>query len=1526
MQSSNSKRYQEEEEDEFFQKEKVLIANSKSGIEANLENVNGFITGLKFNQTLNEDLNSSISSIKKIDLYQPDDPFGFLTEEEKCVLNRSFSTIATNVNNEIKDNYRTPSIISLKNQKLNSPKESKQVVPDNDIILVSNENEKRQGNDEDDDVILVTELKQPGVLYPNNQIQEQNNFVPEKKKNYLNEIDNLINMDDFLSEISHELAAPIRGPRSSYLKKETEDIVSFFKYENYKLKEKNDVLMREKSKLENDLRNSLAEKNNSEKINIELKGIIELLQKEVETKVRLEQDFVDLTKKFETNENNYKDNFFEMTNLINTLHNKLKTYANDEQNYIILINELRKTIKNLSDNSKANVMNDENIFYFNGIEENSKKSILKVETACQVKECNGKGNIVPGRNWHNSEKNCPNKIDKNINCLTNDSESWNQEIEKLKAVIREQNLKIVEQNNQIIKLKNVEVFKFDQIQKNNMIDKLKELEDENIRFYQEIKHGIGKIQGLEEENKKLIVEKTELEKQKERLENRLSCSKSEVYDGTCSIKSFDEDSLKKCLKETMTEILKNGNSTPKDSKTSPKKKNIKTMDECPYCDKSFTNVKVHIGHMHKCKIYQLKTSLKQKTMSELNIDRFISVSSGILKKMSLEEFSSLAVSDKRHLSRLISQAYFKSILKSRVQTVFNWLERDTKGVKTLLVERLRNENKFHKFNISIILTNEEWKKILSKFINACGERKRLLSEIENFFSIKMKEHDIYCELKCITNWFKKETSRKTNSPFWKGQFKCFEKTCKNKYIMVIEKDPISENKDVFIKVYFDEKAIHGLLEKKYFCRGETRKKMALEVLSYGISNTLNKNVIENKKNSNFKNFKKKFSEFHQEFLKGLVLFPDQRSILKQISYEARHDSRISTDIYYDAEAAKNIFDILEFPEENRINGFIQEISLNPFGILFFQIFSPKFPIWFFDATGNVMKKVKGQKAAYLYSIVCHDKGNRNIVPVVEFITTCHSTLSISKYLFSIKSLISLHYKNYEDIPLPRVIVTDFSWPLINSVLETFNRISISTYLRLCFKKIIDREKFNEEFKNMIIPYLCSTHFIKNISKKAKKVKIDMQTRTAFIFSFTLIQNSTSIEEKENYLLIIYNMFNRLIIGDLNPNLFDDGFNNTLFRFSNNPVENWFGHLKNDLLKNEKKMVSEYSSIVMNSIRSKYYLYYDNSDLKNHTKDYNKKYSKKNIKAKFEIWKKNQEIKRSREKGFFYKKLANFGNNNYTTNESKIIEYSLDSIFNLNYEKDFVTFDRFFELIKMINFIYDSISTISKPFCAYEKIFSDSRIDFIEIITLIRHKLDEYYFEPKSNLKVDESFGMLCNLNFLNLFYPIKTNGDGNCFYYSVSVFLFGHEQNFKVIKTGSLFVLIEYRHFFEEIIQKKCYKYTFEELFKKTCQKNEWANELNILATSIFLKRPIICYCLNVEKQIPYSLKYQPEKLNSNPILIGFIKNHFVPLLKQDQNGKNPEAKIDLYQEFFGNFFLNSFIPNSQCKTPKFIAHDGLKC
>ena len=61
-------------------------------------------------------------------------------------------------------------------------------------------------------------------------------------------------------------------------------------------------------------------------------------------------------------------------------------------------------------------------------------------------------------------------------------------------------------------------------------------------------------------------------------------------------------------------------------------------------------------------------------------------------------------------------------------------------------------------------------------------------------------------------------------------------------------------------------------------------------------------------------------------------------------------------------------------------------------------------------------------------------------------------------------------------------------------------------------------------KKIVIPYICSTHFLKIFLKNSKKIKIDDEVKKMFIFMFTLILNSLTIEQIENYLMNIYNIF------------------------------------------------------------------------------------------------------------------------------------------------------------------------------------------------------------------------------------------------------------------------------------------------------------------------------------------------------------------------------------------------------------------
>ena len=86
---------------------------------------------------------------------------------------------------------------------------------------------------------------------------------------------------------------------------------------------------------------------------------------------------------------------------------------------------------------------------------------------------------------------------------------------------------------------------------------------------------------------------------------------------------------------------------------------------------------------------------------------------------------------------------------------------------------------------------------------------------------------------------------------------------------------------------------------------------------------------------------------------------------------------------------------------------------------------------FFDATGSIVRKINTIEPL-LYSIVAHDAKNKQVISLADFITTCNTSETISKYLFSIFNILEK----------PNLIVTDLSWALINSVLLILNKCKL----------------------------------------------------------------------------------------------------------------------------------------------------------------------------------------------------------------------------------------------------------------------------------------------------------------------------------------------------------------------------------------------------------------------------------------------------------------------------------------------------
>lgn len=119
----------------------------------------------------------------------------------------------------------------------------------------------------------------------------------------------------------------------------------------------------------------------------------------------------------------------------------------------------------------------------------------------------------------------------------------------------------------------------------------------------------------------------------------------------------------------------------------------------------------------------------------------------------------------------------------------------------------------------------------------------------------------------------------------------------------------------------------------------------------------------------------------------------------------------------------------------------------------------------------------------------HDLRQKQIIPLAEFVTTLHGQDNVTKRLDEFKSILQTHLISKN--PFADVVVTDMSWTLINSTLKVFNNCTALEYLIDCYEHIQNAQQYQlgayGSNYNVKI-YLCSTHVLKNMKKKIKKVK------------------------------------------------------------------------------------------------------------------------------------------------------------------------------------------------------------------------------------------------------------------------------------------------------------------------------------------------------------------------------------------------------------------------------------------------------
>ena len=182
------------------------------------------------------------------------------------------------------------------------------------------------------------------------------------------------------------------------------------------------------------------------------------------------------------------------------------------------------------------------------------------------------------------------------------------------------------------------------------------------------------------------------------------------------------------------------------------------------------------------------------------------------------------------------------------------------------------------------------------------------------------------------------------------------------------------------------------------------------------------------------------------------------------------------------------------------------------------------PIWYFDATGGVIKNVPGQSVPNFYSTIAYDVQNKKYIPIFEFVTTDQTSVNILCYLIKAAKYLRLAKPNKNEFAFPPIVVVDESYAMINSVNECFNKCTTSQYMQFTYDLIV-KEEIHLEGRIKTRVYICATHFLHSMIRKTKKIrKFSNKTVKIFLYCFSLLQNSTSFSQFTTYLLNICNVF------------------------------------------------------------------------------------------------------------------------------------------------------------------------------------------------------------------------------------------------------------------------------------------------------------------------------------------------------------------------------------------------------------------
>ena len=177
-----------------------------------------------------------------------------------------------------------------------------------------------------------------------------------------------------------------------------------------------------------------------------------------------------------------------------------------------------------------------------------------------------------------------------------------------------------------------------------------------------------------------------------------------------------------------------------------------------------------------------------------------------------------------------------------------------------------------------------------------------------------------------------------------------------------------------------------------------------------------------------------------------------------------------------------------------------------------------------DATGSIATKLTDKEIFY-FAFISYDRSiQTEPVPHLEFLTDL-STTNTLKFIFMRFLEDEMKRFNYISFSVPLLCTTDFSWPIIKSLVEALNNESVETYLGRSYLIVTGKATINDlpvkTIKTFLHISLC--HSMKALARKVNKC---FKAERNFVkYCLSLLVNSCSLSDA---LCVLTNLFKLLL--------------------------------------------------------------------------------------------------------------------------------------------------------------------------------------------------------------------------------------------------------------------------------------------------------------------------------------------------------------------------------------------------------------